>query len=93
MLEQSYEFQIFERDCDETKGWINEKLKTASDENYLVGSFYYLAIVVILVLYELRLQLHLGRGFLLIYQMIVERDRQKCHLSALFELEDKLVQS
>ncbi|GFR78865.1 spectrin alpha chain [Elysia marginata] len=36
MLEQSYEFQIFERDCDETKGWINEKLKTASDENYLV---------------------------------------------------------
>ncbi|RUS85999.1 hypothetical protein EGW08_006269 [Elysia chlorotica] len=35
MLEQSYEFQIFERDCDETKGWINEKLKTASDENYL----------------------------------------------------------
>ncbi|KAH9498947.1 hypothetical protein Btru_004017 [Bulinus truncatus] len=35
MLEQSYEFQIFERDCDETKGWINEKLKAASDENYL----------------------------------------------------------
>lgn len=35
MLEQSYEFQIFERDCDETKGWINEKLKTASDESYL----------------------------------------------------------
>ncbi|XP_059141379.1 spectrin alpha chain-like isoform X3 [Physella acuta] len=35
MLEQSNEFQIFERDCDETKGWINEKLKTASDENYL----------------------------------------------------------
>ncbi|CAG5135132.1 unnamed protein product, partial [Candidula unifasciata] len=35
MLEQSYQFQIFERDCDETKSWINEKLKTASDENYL----------------------------------------------------------
>lgn len=32
----SYQFQVFERDCDETKGWINEKLKTASDESYLV---------------------------------------------------------
>lgn len=38
MLEQSYEFQIFERDCDETKGWINEKLKIASDESYLVSN-------------------------------------------------------
>ena len=36
-LELSYQFQLFERDCDETKGWINEKLKTASDESYLVG--------------------------------------------------------
>jgi spectrin alpha len=35
-LELSYQFQLFERDCDETKGWINEKLKTASDESYLV---------------------------------------------------------
>ncbi|KAK7505097.1 hypothetical protein BaRGS_00003667 [Batillaria attramentaria] len=34
-LELSYQFQLFERDCDETKGWINEKLKTASDESYL----------------------------------------------------------
>ncbi|XP_076436788.1 spectrin alpha chain-like isoform X4 [Babylonia areolata] len=34
-LELSYQFQVFERDCDETKGWINEKLKTASDESYL----------------------------------------------------------
>ncbi|UYV70522.1 SPTAN1 [Cordylochernes scorpioides] len=35
MLEASYKLQQFERDCDETKGWINEKLKTATDESYL----------------------------------------------------------
>ena len=35
-LEESYKFQTFERDCDETKIWINEKLKAASDEGYLV---------------------------------------------------------
>ncbi|XP_062606729.1 spectrin alpha chain-like isoform X6 [Saccostrea cucullata] len=35
LLEESYKFQTFERDCDETKSWINEKLKTASDESYL----------------------------------------------------------
>uniref|UniRef100_A0A4D5R8U1 Spectrin alpha chain n=2 Tax=Scolopendra TaxID=41364 RepID=A0A4D5R8U1_SCOVI len=35
MLEDSYRLQQFERDCDETKGWINEKLKFATDENYL----------------------------------------------------------
>ncbi|XP_052790865.1 spectrin alpha chain-like isoform X7 [Mya arenaria] len=35
LLEESYKFQTFQRDCDETKSWINEKLKTASDENYL----------------------------------------------------------
>ena len=29
---------MFERDCDETKIWINEKLKAASDEGYLVSS-------------------------------------------------------
>ncbi|ESO95207.1 hypothetical protein LOTGIDRAFT_202396 [Lottia gigantea] len=34
-LEASLQWHIFERDCDETKGWINEKLKTASDESYL----------------------------------------------------------
>lgn len=34
-LENSYRLQQFERDCDETKGWIMEKLKTASDESYL----------------------------------------------------------
>ena len=37
LLEESYKFQTFQRDCDETKSWINEKLKTASDENYLVS--------------------------------------------------------
>ncbi|XP_064649219.1 spectrin alpha chain-like isoform X2 [Lineus longissimus] len=35
LLEDSYRYQMFERDCDETKGWINEKLKTAADENYM----------------------------------------------------------
>lgn len=34
-LEDSYRLQQFERDCDETKGWVMEKLKTASDESYL----------------------------------------------------------
>ena len=36
-LEESYKLQMFERDCDETKIWINEKLKAASDEGYLVS--------------------------------------------------------
>jgi len=35
MLEDSFKFQQFERDCDETKGWINEKLKVATDDSYL----------------------------------------------------------
>jgi spectrin alpha len=34
-LNNSYQLQQFERDCDETKGWVLEKLKTASDESYL----------------------------------------------------------
>ncbi|KAK7794241.1 hypothetical protein R5R35_012555 [Gryllus longicercus] len=34
-LEDSYKLQQFERDCDETKGWINEKLKFATDDSYL----------------------------------------------------------
>jgi spectrin alpha len=35
-LEESYKLQTFERDYDETKIWINEKLKAASDyEGYL----------------------------------------------------------
>jgi spectrin alpha len=38
-LEESYKLQTFERDYDETKIWINEKLKAASDyEGYLVCS-------------------------------------------------------
>ena len=36
-LEESYKYQMFERDFDETKIWINEKLKATSDEGYLVG--------------------------------------------------------
>ncbi|XP_032521109.1 spectrin alpha chain isoform X1 [Danaus plexippus] len=35
LLEDAYKYQQFERDCDETKGWINEKLKFATDDNYL----------------------------------------------------------
>ncbi|XP_025205987.1 spectrin alpha chain isoform X1 [Melanaphis sacchari] len=35
VLEDSYRLQQFERDCDETKGWINEKLKFANDDSYL----------------------------------------------------------
>lgn len=38
-LEDSYRLQQFERDCDETKGWVSEKLKTAMDESYLVIIF------------------------------------------------------
>lgn len=34
-LEEAYKLQMFERDCDETKIWINEKLKAASDEGYM----------------------------------------------------------
>ncbi|CAG0895460.1 unnamed protein product [Darwinula stevensoni] len=35
MLMDSFRLQQFERDCDETKGWINEKLKVAQDDSYL----------------------------------------------------------
>lgn len=35
ILDDSYRLQQFERDCDETKGWINEKLKFATDDSYL----------------------------------------------------------
>ena len=37
ILDDSYRLQQFERDCDETKGWINEKLKFATDDSYLVS--------------------------------------------------------
>ena len=33
-LEDSRKLQQFNRDADEAKAWINEKLKTASDESY-----------------------------------------------------------
>ncbi|XP_077987102.1 spectrin alpha chain, non-erythrocytic 1-like isoform X2 [Glandiceps talaboti] len=33
-LEESYKLQMFDRDADDVKGWISEKLKSASDENY-----------------------------------------------------------
>ncbi|XP_070496510.1 spectrin alpha chain isoform X3 [Chironomus tepperi] len=35
LLEDSNRLQQFERDCDETKGWISEKLKFATDDSYL----------------------------------------------------------
>ncbi|XP_078606073.1 spectrin alpha chain, non-erythrocytic 1-like isoform X33 [Branchiostoma floridae x Branchiostoma japonicum] len=34
VLEDSYRLQQFQRDADEVKAWINEKLKTATDESY-----------------------------------------------------------
>ncbi|CAG2066305.1 unnamed protein product [Timema podura] len=36
ILDDASRLQQFERDCDETKGWINEKLKFAKDDSYLV---------------------------------------------------------
>lgn len=42
ILEDSYRLQQFERDCDETKGWINEKLKFATDDSYLVNILVFL---------------------------------------------------
>jgi spectrin alpha len=35
LLNESSQFQQFERDYDEIKSWVNEKQKTANDENYL----------------------------------------------------------
>eukprot|EP00095_Tigriopus_kingsejongensis_P005059 maker-scaffold330_size203968-snap-gene-0.18 protein:Tk05059 transcript:maker-scaffold330_size203968-snap-gene-0.18-mRNA-1 annotation:"spectrin alpha chain" len=34
-LEDAYNFHQLDRDCDETKSWLNEKLKIANDKNYL----------------------------------------------------------
>src|SRR5699024_4141158 len=34
-LKESYRVQQFDRDCDEMLSWVNEKLKTASDQSYL----------------------------------------------------------
>ena len=36
MLEESRKLQQFERDADELKTWIKEKMKTACDESYKV---------------------------------------------------------
>ena len=35
LLQDSFNYHQFDRDCDETKGWINEKLKVATDDSYL----------------------------------------------------------
>lgn len=35
LLDDSNRLQQYERDCDETKGWISEKLKFATDDSYL----------------------------------------------------------
>lgn len=34
-LEDTFKFHKFDRDYDETKGWLNEKLKIANDQSYL----------------------------------------------------------
>ena len=34
-LEDAFNYHQFDRDSDETKGWLNEKLKIAGDDNYL----------------------------------------------------------
>jgi spectrin alpha len=34
-LEDALNYHQFDCDCNETKGWLNEKLKVASDDNYL----------------------------------------------------------
>ncbi|XP_077865919.1 spectrin alpha chain, non-erythrocytic 1-like [Saccoglossus kowalevskii] len=33
-LDESYKLQMFDRDADDVKGWISEKLKSAADESY-----------------------------------------------------------
>ena len=35
-MEESRKLQQFEKEADETKAWINEKLKIATDESYKV---------------------------------------------------------
>ena len=34
-LNDSFNYQHFDRDCDETKGWINKKWKVATDDSHL----------------------------------------------------------
>lgn len=40
LLEESRKLQQFEKEADETKAWINEKLKIATDESYKVKDTY-----------------------------------------------------
>ena len=35
LLQEAYKYYMFERDCDELNGWINEKFKIAQSEEYL----------------------------------------------------------
>lgn len=35
VLQEAFKFYMFERDCDELNGWINEKFKIAKSEEYL----------------------------------------------------------
>ena len=38
---KSSQYQNFEREVDETKTWLAEKLKVATDESYRVRNFHY----------------------------------------------------
>ena len=33
-MEDSYKYQQFERDCDETKGWMNGMVKVVTNDSY-----------------------------------------------------------
>ena len=44
-LEDSFHLQQFFRDSDELKSWINEKMKTATDEAYKVRALFLLLFV------------------------------------------------
>jgi hypothetical protein len=35
VLQEAFKYYMFERDCDELNGWINEKFKIAKSEEYL----------------------------------------------------------
>ena len=39
-LHDSFTYHQFDRDCDEAKGWFNEKLKVATDDSYLDPTIY-----------------------------------------------------
>ena len=52
-LEESRKLQQFERDADEVKAWINEKLKIACDESYKVPGDDYRNVNIISVVFYL----------------------------------------